>query len=267
MIKSKSPLFLSCIFIPLIYQLKYLWFIAFVWQLSVTFAQDGGNKKSHHHRRNPIIKTRLSVSPVLSLYKSNPHHTSGIKPKMAFNISWKEEIRLDKHNSNYLMIGVEYMFHGVNFNSYYFYNDSLQLYTIDRLKYKYSLTINELDFPIQIKHSFQNETNAVYTGYVYAGYCYRWLLESHLKVEDNGRDIVSQQERITFKTPTFNPVNSSFLNIGVGVQKNSMSKHNAIFAEAQFRYGLSPFYLNESFTASSLYTTSHFIMLTVGTKF
>mgnify|MGYP007076176872 FL=1 len=42
--------------------------------------------------------------------------------------------------------------------------------------------------------------------------------------------------------------------------------HNAVYAEIQFRYGLSPFYFNESFAPSSMFTNSHFIMLTVGFK-
>ena len=131
----------------------------FVILFCTALAQEDGGKKLRNRRHNPIIKTRMGFSPVLGLYKSNLHHTSGTKPKMAFNFSLKEEIRLDRHNQNFLLLGVEYMFHGVNFNSYYFHEDSLQLYTPDRLKYKYSITVHELNFPIQIKHSFQNETN------------------------------------------------------------------------------------------------------------
>jgi hypothetical protein len=164
------------------------------------------------------------------------------------------------------MIGAEYMFHGVNFYSYYFYGDSLKLYTPERLKYKYSLTIHELDFPILLKHSFQKETNTIFSSYIFAGYCYRWLIESHLKVTEDGNELVDQYEPLKFKSPAFNSVNSSFLSVGAGFQKNTMLRHNAVFAELQFRYGLSPFYFNESFAASSLYISSHFILLTVGFK-
>ena len=250
----------------MICQFKYLITIVSFFLFCSASAQEDGGKQLRNRRKNPVVKTRFAISPVLSLYRSNKRHTTSTKPKMAFQFSWKEEIRLDKNNQNFLMIGAEYMFHGVNFNSYYFYGDSLKLYTPERLKYKYSLTMHELDFPIQIKHSFQKETNTIYSDYIFAGYCYRWLIDSRLKVTENGNELVDQYERVKFKSPAFNPAISSFLSVGGGFQKNTMLRHNAIFAEIQFRYALSPFYFEESFTPSSLYINGHFVLLTVGFK-
>ncbi len=229
-------------------------------------AQEDGGKKLRNKRKNPVVKTRIGISPVIGLYKTNKNHAADTRPKMAYNISLKEEIRLDKNNRDFLMIGAEYMFHGVSFNSYYFYGDSLKLYTKERLKYKYNITIHELDFPVQLKHSFQKETNTIFSSYIYAGYCYRWIIESNLKITENGNELVNKYEGLTFKSPAFTPVNSSFLSIGGGFQKNTQLRHNAVYVELQFRYGLSPFYFNESFAPSSMYTNSHFIMLTVGFK-
>lgn len=250
----------------MIYLLKYFITLILLFQFCLVSAQDEGARRARNRQKNALVKTRIGISPVLGLYSSNKHHTSGTKPKMAFNFSLKEEIRLDNKNQSFLLIGVEYMFHGVNFNSYYFYGDSLKLYTSDRLKYKYSLTIHELDFPIQLKHSFQKETNTIYSSYIFAGYCYRWIIESHLKVTDNGNELVNKNEPLKFKSPAFNSANSSFLSVGAGFQKNTPTRHNAVFAELQFRYGLSPFYFNESFAPSGLYTSGHFILLTVGFK-
>ncbi|MBI3518922.1 MAG: outer membrane beta-barrel protein [Bacteroidetes bacterium] len=246
--------------------LKYTISLLLLFQSVFLFSQEDGGKRLRNHRKNPYVKTRIGISPVLGLYKANKNHTTGTKPKMAYNFSIKEEIRFDKHNQNFIMVGAEYMFHGVNFNSYYFYSDSLQLYTPDRLRYKYSITMHELDFPIQLKHSFQNETNSIFSGYIYAGYCYRWIIESHLKVTEDGNELVNQHEPLKFKIPAFGTANSSFLSVGGGFQKNTTLKHNAVYAELQFRYGLSPFYFNESFAPSSMYTTGHFILLTVGFK-
>ncbi|MBL7935567.1 MAG: outer membrane beta-barrel protein [Bacteroidia bacterium] len=245
---------------------KYLITFVLLFVFCEVSAQEDGGKNLRNRRKNPLVKTRIAISPVLGLYKSNKNHTSGAKPKMAFSFSIKEEIRLDRNNQNFLLIGAEYMFHGVNFNSYYFYSDSLKLYTPERLKYKYSITIHELDFPIQLKHSFQKETNSVFSSYIFAGYCYRWIVDSHLKVTEDGNELINQYEPLKFKSPAFNPVNSSFFSVGAGFQKNTPLMHNAVFAELQFRYGLSPFYFNESFAPSSLYTSSHFILLTVGFK-
>lgn len=230
-------------------------------------AQEDGGKQLRNRRKNPRVKTRMGISPVLGLYKSNKNHTSKAKPKMAFNFSLKEEIRLDRNNREFLMIGVEYMYHGVNFNSYYFYGDSLKLYTPEHLKYKYSLTIHELDFPILLKHSFQKETNSLLSGYIFAGYYYRWLIDGQLQVTENGNELVNQYVPLRFKIPAFNTVNSSFFSLGAGFQKNTPLMHNAVYAELQFKYGLSPIYFSESFAPSSMYINNHFLLLTVGLKF
>lgn len=212
-----------------------------------------------------MVKTRIGISPVLGIYKTNKNHTVGAKPKMAFNFSLKEEIRLNKSNTSFLMVGVEYMMHGLSFKSYYFPEDSIKFYN-GKMTAKYDLVIHELDFPIQLKYSFQKENNAIFSSYIFGGYCYRWLVASNMKVANNGEAIIDKEESLKFKVPTFNPFGSSFLNAGIGVQKNTTLRHNAVFAEIQFRYALSPFYFNESYSATSMYINGHFIYLTVGFK-
>ena len=130
----------------------------------------------------------------------------------------------------------------------------------------YDLRLHELDFPVLLKYSFSKETNAIFSNYIYAGYCYRWLIANNLKVTNDGETMVDKQEVIKFKSPAFNPVCSSFLTAGIGIQKNTSLRHNAVFAELQFRYSLSPIYFNESWAPSSMYMNGHFILLTVGFK-
>jgi hypothetical protein len=250
----------------LIFKQTYSILLCFLITCSSLYAQEDGGKRLRNNRKNPVFKTRLSLSPVIGFYKSNVHHTSSSKAKASFNFSIKEEIRLDRNNMNYIMIGAEYMMHGLSFSSYYFYKDSLQLYTPDRLKFKYDLLIHEVDFPIQLKHSFQKETNSIFSSYLFAGYVYRWIVASKLKVSDSETEFVNKRESVTFKNPAFSFSNCSFFSLGYGFQKNTLLQHNAVYAELQFRYGLSPFYFNESFTPSSLYTSSHFLFLTVGIK-
>lgn len=229
------------------------------------FAQEDGGKQLRNSRKNPLIKTRIGISPVIGLYKTNKNHTSGTKQKMSFCFSVKEELRFNNKNKDFLFFGVDYMMHGVSFNSYYFYADSIKLYN-GKMNYQYGLTMHEIDFPIQFKHSFQKETNSIISSYLFGGYCYRWMVASNLKVEKSGEEVVNKSENVTFKLPAFTTKNSSFLSIGLGVQKNTPFKYKAIFAELQVKYGLSPFYFNEPFSPNSLYTNNHFIYLTVGFK-
>lgn len=245
--------------------LKYFIILCFSVIIKNSIAQEDGGKKLRNKRKNPITKTRISVSPVISIYKPNKHHTSNTSQKKAFCFSIKEEIRLTPENKDFLFVGIEYMLHGLNFNSYYFYDDSLKLYNTN-MNYNYKLILHEVDFPIQLKHSFQKETNAIFTSYVYAGYCYRWMIKNNLIVENNGTELINKSENIIFKSPAFNPINSSFLSVGIGFQKNMPLHYRAIFAELQFKYGLSPFYFHENFTPNNLYISSHFLNFTIGYK-
>lgn len=228
---------------------------------------EGGTKIQSLRALNHV-KTRLSLSPVLGFYSPNKNHSTGGKQKMSFALSAKAEIRLTKHYRDFILVGAEYMLHGVNFNSYFFYEDSLRLYTPNRLHYTYNLSMHELDFPILFKHSFENESNGLFSKYIFAGYSYRWLVFNQLKVDDNGSEVYSNtSERIIFKSPAFNPKSSSFLCVGAGFQRNVPNKNNALFAEIQFKYGLSPIQLYNSHTPSSLYINGHFVYITVGFKF
>lgn len=244
-----------------------MYFLCCLFIIALAHAQGNNGKSLRVKNKNPLVKTRVSISPVLGLYFPNKHHTNKARQKMAYSISLKEELRLNKKYTDFIFVGVEYLYHGVNFNSYYFYADSLQLYTPSRLKYTYSLTFHEIDFPLQIKHSFQNESSSILSGYVYAGYNYRWLLASNLNVSESGNQLIDQKEKVTFKSPAFNPYCSSFITFGGGFQKNTPVRHNAVFAEIQFKYALSPMQIKETFAPSSLFVNGHMLYLTVGVKF
>lgn len=256
---------LNCIFEVLKNYSKYFYLILFLSNVLFLSAQEDGGKKLRNKRKNPIVKTRIGFSPVLGLYKPNKNHTSGTKQKLSYAVSLKEEIRLDKNNRCFFMVGVDYMYHGLSFNSYYFHDDSIHFYN-KSMNAKYNLTIHELDFPLQFKYSLKKENNSIFSSYLFAGYCYRWLLDNKLKVDYNGEDVADKRANLTFKLPAFSSMNSSFLSAGIGIQKNTPLRQNAVFAELQIRYATSPMYLQENFTPSSLYINSHFIYLTVGVK-
>lgn len=185
---------------------------------------------------------------------------------MAYCVSVKEEIRLDKKHRSYLMIGGDYIYHGVNFNSYYFFADSIHFYN-KQMNAKYDLIIHEVNLPIQLKYALQKENNAIFSSYIFAGYSFRYLAANNLSVEYDGTNMKNGSTNLSFKIPTFTKQMNSFLNAGIGLQKNSQkTNQNAVFAELQFKYSLSPLYINESFAPSSLYINHHFLLLTIGIK-
>lgn len=245
-------------------RLLYLFIIFFICSFA-TQAQEDGGKRLRIKRKNPIVKTRLGFSPVIAFYGGNKNHVSNVKQKIAFSFSLKEEIRLDKRNQSFMFLGIDYIQHGMAFNSYYFYADSIALYD-KTYRYKYNLTIHEINIPLQFKYSFQRENNSMYSSYIFAGYCYRWLVANNLQVAGEGSNIISKATDLKFKLPAFSYYNNSFFSVGFGAQKNLQLRQNAVFLEAQYKYGLSPLYFRETFSASGLYFNSHFLMITVGIK-
>lgn len=243
---------------------KYFIVACFLFLALAASAQGEGRQRAKGIRKNPIAQTKLSFSPVLSLYKANPNHAGKARAKMAFCFSVKEEFRIDRKSRSFIGIGVDYMAHGTRFDSYYFPEDSIRLYKGPNAEY--NLNIQELDFPVYIKRSFQREDNSLLSGYVFAGYSYRLLIKSVMSVSYYGDEVAYDNGNLQFKIPVFSKTGSSFLQAGAGFQKNNPNKHKAVYGEIQFKYGLSPLYINQPYGPSSLYISGHFILLTVGVK-
>jgi hypothetical protein len=214
-----------------------------------------------------IIRSRLTLGPVIGFYKINKNHAASPTQKMSGLISFSEEIRLTYKHNSFLLIGVDYMVHGVNFNSYYFKPDSIQLYTGD-MNYNYSIYFHEFAIPIQLKLCFNHENNARFTPYVMIGYHFRVMMDAQLKVKQDGELVHKTYEVIEFKNKLFSKRNNPFMSFTLGMQKNNLKTYrNCFFAELTYRYGFSPYLLKDTFTASSLYITGNHLNLGLGVKF
>lgn len=244
---------------------KYFSVVFFLTIISNSLAQEDGGKRLRNHRNNPRVKTRIGFSPVVGIFNPNKHHTSGASSKMAFNISVKEEIRLNKKNTCFLFVGAEYFHYGVSFNSYYFYADSVKLYN-NNMTAKYDLTVQELNVPIQLKYSLQKETNSQLSSYLFAGYCARFILSNKLDVENYGQQVASKATDLKFKNPVFSSNSNASLCFGFGAQRNTQLRQNAVFAELQYRHSLAPLFFEEQFAANNLFINHHFFLITVGFK-
>ncbi len=219
-----------------------------------------GNSKSR------IARTRIAIAPVISFYTINTNHATRPTQKMSGILSIKEEFRLNFQHTMFFSVGAEYFVHGLNFNSYYFTPDSLQLYDGD-MKYAYSLYIHELDIPFQLRISLNRENNALFSPYFAIAYHLRTMLFGSLNVNDNGESVVKKQEDINFKNPLFTQRNNPFVSLTIGVQKNNPDKNKmGFFAELGFRYGFSPYLLKDNFTPSSLYMNGSHLFLGLGIR-
>ena len=246
---------------------KYLSFIIALAVCKTALSDRDPFFSSQKNSKDPIIRTRVSIAPVISFYSLNQNHAQDAKQKMSGLFSIREEIRLNTAHTIFLLVGVEYLVHGVNFYSYYFKQDSIQIYT-GNMNYNYHLYFHEIDIPIQLKYSFTRENNSIYTPYVMFGYHFRTIFAGNLIVKQDGNNIEKKYEEVKFKNPLFNPKSNAFASITFGVQRNN-PKHpkRCVFGEVSYRQGFSPYYISDNFTPSSLFINGSHLVFGFGITF
>ncbi len=211
---------------------------------------------------------RIGVYTPYCIYTPNMYVTKNISQKIGVGLSITNEISLNASHKDFLLVGVEYFMHGINFTSFYFYQDSTRYYTENRKTNNYSVMFHEIDIPILFKHSFHNESNKLHSLFIYGGYIHRFLLLSQISILDNtGKKLVDNTITPTFSNPAFINFMSSFLSIGFGFQKNTQKESKAFFIDVGFRYALSGINLTEQYMPIDLNINNHFINLMIGYKF
>ncbi len=214
--------------------------------------------------------TRFGIAPVIGLYKLNSHHARTAKARMSFSVFLKHEKSIDKKNKLFLSGGVEYLYHGLSYRSYYFSQDTLQLYD-GSMAYSYRLNIGEINVPLQAKLTFKSTTNSLFTPYVTIGYYPRYLLNTNVKVDQDGVEVKSESVRLRFKNPLVNDHINSFVGASFGVQNHhhtrSQSGPVTVFLELSYRYGFSPYYFKTNYSASSVFINSQHIAINIGLGF
>ena len=136
----------------------------------------------------------MSIGPALGFYSINTNHAKSPSLRASALFSFRKEIRFGRDYKTFFLYGVDYFFHGLTFQSYYFKPDSLKLYD-KKFDYKYSLFIHEINLPLQVKYSFNRENNNLYSAYLMFGYHLRYLLPGNLNVTQNGNEIKTDNRR------------------------------------------------------------------------
>ncbi len=241
---------------------KYIIYFLFLVTLSVSAHPVFPIKKNANAKQF----LRISVSPLIGFYSINTKHAVKPSQRMSGVFSIRHELKLDRSNKLYFLYGADYLIHGLNFRSYYFKPDSIQLYT-KQFDYTYSLYIQEANIPLQMRLSFKNEKNAVVSPYVTIGYHLRFITTANLLVTQNGNKIVSEGADVKFKTPIFFSKLNSGINVSFGIQKNPVNSALNGFVELTYRYGFSPYYFEKAYSANSLIMNSSFLGLNLGVRF
>jgi hypothetical protein len=211
--------------------------------------------------------TRVHFGPVIGFYNISARHAISPSAKMSLLAGFSREVHVDREYRTFFLFGINYFFHGLNFRSYYFKPDSLQLY--DRsFRYNYSLLLQELQIPLQVKFLFNREDNNLFSPYVNLGYHLRYMLPATLQITENGAKVKNDYPEMKFRTPLILDGLNSFVSVGFGWQNNSLtSSKGNFFAEINYRYGFSSYYFESGYSPSSLFINSSHLTLQLGLKF
>jgi len=217
-------------------------------------------------RKQKNIVNRFGLGAFYGFYRINTNHAINPSPRAAVLFSYKTEFYLDFRKQTSFMFGLEYFYHGLNFNSYYFEPDSIKLYD-KSFSYKYSLTIHEICLPIVFKYSFLSDKEALFSPYFSLGYNFRYLLPANNLVTLNGNTLIKENVKLNFKNPLFiNSLNSG-LQFNLGFQKNNHETSNSgFFVELMCRANFSPYSFQTNYSANSLFTNNLHIGLNLGLK-
>ena len=210
--------------------------------------------------------TRFVLGPTISFYSNNSVHTSDTKPRPAFYAGFYEDIKM--YNDFSFLPGIEYLYHGVAFNTYYFAPGYQNLYN-KHFDYNYRLNMQELRLNLLFKKILGKEDRNLITGYVEYGYVLRYLLNNQLTVNSNASsaEVYSGPAQMSFEHYVFNKNFASALKLTGGMQHNFFQTHRAWFFEVSYVYSLSRVLINNSFSPNSLYINSSFLQLGLGVKF
>lgn len=241
--------------------------VFYVFLLSLLPTGLQAQKKNHSSGRHAGNGWRYNLGTGLNFYTTNDKH--GVDPKQRLNATFgiRRERRVTRDFKTYLLFGAEYVFHGVNYRSYYFKPDSVKIYD-RKYSYTYALTINELHVPIEIKYLLRREDNSLFSPYLLFGYHLRYLLPASVKVSKG--DVLYQTDRpdMRFRTSLFSQKINASLCASLGWQVNHLGHgKNSLFIEANFQYGFSDYYFRSEYSANSMFLNCIQATFNIGAKF
>lgn len=186
---------------------------------------------------------------------------------MNATIGIRRELRVVRDYKTFLLFGAEYVFHGLNYRSYFFKPDSVKLYD-RKYSYNYSLRLNELHIPVEIKYLLRRVDNSLFSPYLLFGYHLRYLLPASLTVTKDGEIYKKDHPDMLFRTSIFSKKINASLCASLGWQLNRLgSSRRTFFAEVSFQYGFSDYYFKSDYSANSMYINCVQATFNLGAKF
>lgn len=223
------------------------------------------------------IKSRISISPVVSFYKNNPLMTTNTSAKANFCASYKGELLLG-HRLSFLA-GMDYLKQNFSFDGYY--KAPGHTYIFDKtFAYNHDITVKELNIPVGLKQALNTEKDHLYTPYYYGGIGWRYILNSYYVITNDSTDNVEYDSKGTLDyeyqilTRMLNGKGSSvtkkinaFIWFGMGTQYNFRDTGKALFFEISYKYGISRMHYTGYNNSNNLNIKDSHLLFTFGYKF
>lgn len=222
---------------------------------------------SQEGRKASKLKHRISVGPVISLFKNDPHFTTNTKAKAGVNVAYKSEILLGRKTN--VLLGLEYMSQALKFNGYY--ADSGHTYLYDEsFSYLHEIRYNEVQVPIGLKLAFSSEKENPYTGYLFGGIGFRYILSSYVVISSDSTETTPYDGKgtIGFEHELVTKGFNAFYQGGLGVQKNlRATAGRAVFLELTFKRGFSRIHYTGFKDSNNINFRDNNIAITFGLRF
>jgi hypothetical protein len=239
---------------------KYIIFFALLFIAVLSNAQQ---KTPYRQWR---LMHRLSLGYVASNYQNNKNHTTVTKAKPGVCISYKSELFLGRKTN--LLIGLEYLNHGLSFKGYYDVPGYTYLYD-KSFAYTHEFRIQEVQMPIALKLAFNREKTNVLTPYVFGGVGARYIFKSYAFIgnDSTGTSVYDNKSTVDFEYQFVTKGLNAFFLGGVGLQKNFRQTARAAFFELTYKYSISRLHYTGYQNSNNLYIKDGHLAFLLGLRF
>jgi hypothetical protein len=208
---------------------------------------------------------RMYTGPVISSYHNNEDFTANTKARFAYSAGARTEHLFNGYGS--IAGGLEYLYHSLAFNSYYFAPGETTIYD-KSFAYSHTARLHELHVPILLKYNFTKENDKPVNAYVLAGWSYRFIFASYGYIDNTSSGIHAWEGKlhVTEEYHLLDKRGGSMMVAGFGFERNIQNKHRSIYGELQYKYGLSRFRYTGSGTAAPFFIKDSFVCVNLGYK-
>jgi hypothetical protein len=218
-------------------------------------------------KKGPFYQTSLLAGPALPFYQINSNHMDHVKAKPAFTASVRGNFRINRTAS--VILGLQYLYHGNSFNSYYFPDSTVQLYD-KNFNYTYESRFQDLSIPLGIRIKLTNKKqkeSCIYTELIWA---MKRRFASNLQVNSSlyGNSVYDDDAGSIFTINKQRKPTANTVSLGFGFDKNFPDRKSGWFIGIAYTYVLNTFYFSRtSNMPKSLYQNESFAALTAGVRF